>query len=441
MLQLMAKAISTMPNISYIELHHRHCFILSLTFLVLIKYIFSTTFSASNHTKLVFNLVHRDAILHRPFTNPNHSIFNTSLSRDDIRGPLLPDQNGATFLVNISIGEPPIPQLLAMDTGSSLTWIQRPVCTGCTLASGPIYHPKTSSTFKTLTCGSINQCQSYIDSTNCGPESQCTYSVRYLDESVSKGIVAFEKFTLVTSMDGEWEVPDLVFGFGLESNGLLDRLSGILGLQVLNEHSLVSRVGNKFSYCIGNISDPLYAYNRLMLGEGAVIEGYSTPLRIWRGHYVVSLEGISVGKMELKIKTQRDFDFQVVVDSGTTLTYLERSVFEQMRREVARLLDGRLLRVIVNDNEDRLCYRGDLGRDLGGFPIVTLRLAEGAEVYLGAESVFRRVADNIFCMAVDVSVSEVNIIGVLAQQYYNVGFDLNAMRVSFMSIECELLDD
>ncbi|GFQ05485.1 aspartic proteinase cdr1 [Phtheirospermum japonicum] len=387
------------------------------------------TISASNRTKLVLHLVHRDAILHRPFTNPNLII----------RGPLIPDQDGATFLVNISIGEPPIPQLLAMDTGSSLTWVQRPLCTGCSLASSAIYNPKSSSTCKTLSCDS-NQCQSYVDSSNCPPESQCTYSIRYLDESVSKGLVALEKFTFVTSTGGEWEVRDLVFGFGLQSSGLLDRLSGILGLQVLNKYSLVSRVDNKFSYCIGSIRDPHYAHNRLMLGEGAVIEGYSTPLRIWHGHYVVSLEGISVGERELKIN-QQELDFNTVVDSGTTLTYLERSTFEQMRQEVMSLLDSHLLRVIVNDNADRLCYRGDLGRDLGGFPMVTLRLAEGAEIYLDAESVFRRVADNVFCMAVDVSVSEVNIIGVLAQQYYNIGFDLNAMRISFMSIECELLDD
>ncbi|KAL6521272.1 hypothetical protein OROGR_017841 [Orobanche gracilis] len=425
----------------------------SLTLLVL-KVSFSTALpvvsASSNTTKLVLQLVHRDAIsISRPFKNTNLVIsdltdhaFNTSSSRDEIRGPLFPDQEGSIFLVNISIGEPQIPQLLAMDTGSSLTWVQPPLCKGCTPTSSPIYDPETSSTSKTVSCDSNAKCLNHTEFSNCGHESQCLYSVRYLDDSISTGIIALDKFTFVTSTGGEWVIPDLVFGYCQESSGNLNRLGGILGLQVFNNYSLVSRLGNKFSYCLGNISNPYYAYNRLTLGEGAVIEGYSTPIKTWQGHYVVSLKGISVGGKQLKIN-QQEFDFNVVVDSGSTLTYLTRSAYEELVQEVRGLLDGRLKRVAGDGYADRrACYWGDLGRDLKGrFPIVTLSLAEGAEIYLDVESVFRRAGDNAFCMAVDVSESGINIIGVIAQQYYNVGFDLNAMRVSFRSIECELLED
>ncbi|KAL6559050.1 hypothetical protein OROHE_006419 [Orobanche hederae] len=386
---------------SYIKLQTQ-CFTVSLTFLVL-KASFSTALPVisafSNTTKLVLQLVHRDAIS-RPFKNTNLVIsdfanhaFNTSLSRDEIRGPLVPDQEGSIFLVNISIGEPQIPQLLAMDTGSSLTWVQPPLCKGCTLASSPIYDPETSSTSKPIFCNTNTKCLNYTDFSNCGHESQCLYSVRYLDDSISTGIVAYDKFTFVTSTGGEWVIPDLVFGYGQESSGNINRLGGILGLQVYNNYSLVSRLGNKFSYCIGNISNPYYTYNRLTLGEGAVIEGYSTPIKTWQGHYVVSLKGISVGGKQLKIN-QQEFDFNVVVDSGSTLTYLMRSAYEELVQEVRGLLNGRLKRVAVDGYADRACYWGDLRRDLKGFPIVTLSLAEGAEIYLDVESVFRRVGDN-----------------------------------------------
>ncbi|KAK6147428.1 hypothetical protein DH2020_018340 [Rehmannia glutinosa] len=418
--------------------------ILSLTFLVLNAY----TITATNGTRLVLKLMHRDAISHL-FHNPslripeptNHAI-NSSLSHDiDIRGPLIPSEEGSTLLVNISIGDPPIPQLLAMDTGSSLTWVQPPICSACTPAFTSIYDPKTSSTCTSLSCDSRYQCTNYYDFSNCGQEKQCRYSVHYLDKSSCGGVIVLEKFTFLTSDGGVWEIPDLVFGYGLESSGSIRDLSGILGLQIFrNQYSLVSRVGKKFSYCIGNISDPHYMYNQLVLGEGAVLEGDSTPMRIRHGHYVVSIEGISIGGKQLNV-VQKEFDFNVVIDSGSTITLLQRSVFEQLKREIMKLLDGLLRRAIVSNAGERLCYWGNLVRDLKGFPIVTLHLGEGADLYLDVEGTFKRVNDDIFCMAVDVSGSDINIIGVYAQQYYNVGFDLNAMRVSFLSIECELLED
>ncbi|GFQ05487.1 aspartic proteinase cdr1 [Phtheirospermum japonicum] len=399
-----------------------------VAFLFFTIHILTACSSFTNTTgtaKLALKLIHQHGL--------SDSAIDDS-QNDDIRAPVIPAEDGSIFLVNISIGEPPVPQLMAMDTGSHLIWVHCNTCNGC----NNIFDPEKSSTYTELS-NSRSQCQNYIDASHCGQEYKCKYSVSYLDGSISKGNLALEKFTFVTSTGGEWDIPDLVFGYGLESSGNLNRMSGIVGLQIFNKNSLVSRVGNKFSYCIGNISDPHYAYNRLTLGEGAVLEGYSAPLGIWEGHYVVSLKGIRVGEKQINI-SQEELDFKVVIDSGSTLIHLHRSVVEQMRQEVRHLLDSHLRRVIVNGKDD-LCYQGDLRRDLGGFPMVTLRLAEGAEIYLNVESVFRRVTDNVFCMAVDVSVAGVNIIGVYAQQYYNIGFDLNAMRVSFMSIECELLDD
>ncbi|KAL3644180.1 hypothetical protein CASFOL_012112 [Castilleja foliolosa] len=420
----------------------RRCFIMSLTFLVLTRLVFSTTISTSNRTKIVLQLVHRDAILQHPIISGfmDHSISNTSSSLDDIRAPLIPNQQATIFLVNISIGEPPIPQLLLMDTASSLTWIHRIHCLGCTPASTDIYDPKSSSTCKTLTCDSPSQCQNYVDeTTDCGQDHECKYTVNYVDESSSKGTLALEKFKFVTSTGGEWEIPDLVFGYGHVNGGPSSKMDGLLGLQGFNENSLVSRVGNRFSYCIGNISDPYYAYNRLILGEGAVFEGYWTPLRVWWGHYTVILKGISVGEKELYIGEP---DVNVVVDSGSSLTYLDRGMYGQMRQEVGRLLDGHFQRTILPSMPGDLCYLGDLRRDLGGFPMVTLRLAEGAEIYLNVESMFVRVGDDAFCMAVRVSPPNgFNIIGAYAQQYYNIGFDFSAMRASFLSIECRLLED
>ncbi|GER36665.1 Core-2/I-branching beta-1,6-N-acetylglucosaminyltransferase family protein, partial [Striga asiatica] len=412
------------------------CCILASMFLALEarRYSFPTTTAvinpSNNTTKLILPLIHRHAIL-RPFPNTttsnstNHANYNNSLSRDiDVRSLLIPDQEAMGFLVNISIGEPSVPQLLALDSGSSLTWVQPLMCRGCTPAQGPIYDPGASSTYKPLSCASLYQCIQHSEFSNCRKDSRCTYSVDYLDTSHSTGVLALEKFTFVTSEGGTSVISDLAFGYGHESTGNLQRVSGILGLQVLNEHSLVSRLGNRFSYCLGNISDPNYPYSRLALGSGAVIEGFSTPLRFLQDGYVVSLRGISMGGKNLDIFKENGFEYQMLVDTGSTLISLERGAYEEVSGAVGELLDERLSRF----GTDRLCYLGDLRRDLEGFPLVTLLLEEGAEVYLGVESIFRRENDEVFCLAMKVAISGNNIIGAYAQQYYNVGFDLDAKR-------------
>lgn len=428
--------VETMAT-SYVALHNLRS-VLSFSCLVLM----ATTLTATNRTKLVVRLIHRDSIFPPP-RNPNLTIsyvqnHDTSslLSHDDYTiAPLIPLRNGLLFLVNVSIGDPPVARLLAMDTGSSLTWIQRP---------GPVSCPKSSSTCTPLSCNSGYSCGHYWDRSYCGEGSQCMYKISYYDQSECRGIIALDKFTFTTSTGGITELHNLVFGYGLESHGTARILDGILGLQARNEYSLLARVGYKFSYCIGNIRDPHYMYNQLVLGEGAVLEGDSTPLRIKNGQYVVRLRGISVGEKQLKIDQNQDQDnWDIVIDSGSTLMLLKRNVYEPLKEEVTNLLDGLIEPVIVAGVGERPCYRGELVRDLKGFPTVTLHLDDGADLSLDVEGVFQRLKESIFCLAAESTTNRrsSSIIGILAQQYYNVGFDMKAKKVTFLNIECELLED
>ncbi|GLT70895.1 hypothetical protein SLA2020_429470 [Shorea laevis] len=60
-------------------------------------------------------------------------VLGTSLTMDhDIRSGLIADMHQVFFMANISIGEPPVPQLLIMDTGSNLLWTQCLPCTNNT---------------------------------------------------------------------------------------------------------------------------------------------------------------------------------------------------------------------------------------------------------------------------------------------------------------------
>lgn len=65
---------------------------------------------------------------------------------------------------------------------------------------------------------------------------------------------------------------------------------------------------------------------------------------------------------------------------------------------------------------------------------------------LDVTSMFIQTTENEFCMAVlpgdyfRDDYESFSPIGMLAQQNYNVGYDLNGMRVYFQRFDCELLD-
>lgn len=256
------------------------------------------------------------------------------------------------------------------------------------------------------------------------------------------GLLGTETLTFETSDEGKISVPHVLFGCARDNDGYNGEPSGILGLGPSNI-SLATQLGSKFSYCFSNVRDTKYTHNVLTLGNGADLEGDLTPLEVFNGLYFLTLVKISVGQKDLQIdpnvftRTPQGKG-GVVIDSGTTLSFLVQEGYGPLSDEVKSLLDGKLER--VNDHVDpRLCYKGVIERDLTGFPAVTFGFAGGAELSLDIYSFFEENGKEEFCLALHES-EELNIIGVMAQQNYNIGFDVSAMKISFQRIDCELLE-
>ncbi|KAA8522703.1 hypothetical protein F0562_009135 [Nyssa sinensis] len=544
---------------------HHELFLLFICFTSLVFSSIAVTATATIPYRLNIKLIHRDSIL-SPYYSPNattsdrfrQAIENsmarfaylkarTSKTKDvhvHVRGPLIPRDGGSTFLVIFFIGEPPVPQLLMMDTGGNLLWVQCLPCTKCLRQFSTIFDPSNSSTYANLPCNSP-LCLSSIGA-HCNPEGLCLYLVKYEDGTGSIGNLATEKLTFMTSDDGITNVPNMVFGCGHNNVGKLGQPSGILGL---NSHktSLISQLGSRFSYCIGNIFDPHYNYNQLIIGDGEKIEGYTTPMAVYNDFYYLTLEGISVGEKLLDIDPETfrrtpSGKGGVIIDSGTTISFLARGGYQALSVEVQNLMDGvlkrsgqsqetwapvlrgdrdgakikgystpmevynghyfltlegiiigekrlmidaqifkrnpssgsggvvidsgatytflvkagykslkagvselifGLLREVVDPNHpNQLCYNGTVSRDLQTFPSVTFQFARGADLVLEITSMFHQTADDILCLAaLETPISNLNIIGIMAQQSYNVAYDLKEMEVSFQRIECELLED
>uniref|UniRef100_A0A2N9H3A3 Peptidase A1 domain-containing protein n=1 Tax=Fagus sylvatica TaxID=28930 RepID=A0A2N9H3A3_FAGSY len=357
---------------------------------------FTTTPTIIKPRRYVTKLIHHDSV-HSPYYNPMATVserarraidsssarlaylrakaqgisLTTSIGNDDMRAGVIAATGVGEFLANISIGEPPIPQLLSMDTGSQLTWIQCQPCTKCFKQDVPIFNPSKSSTYM-----SVSNCTSptCLASPGQGCEALgCTFYQKYADRTTVSGLLATEKMTFETSDEGIYSIPNIPFG-------------------------------SKFSYCFGRIRDPQYIHNQLVLGDGAEIEGPSTPLEILDGLYYLTLEGISVDQENLDISPEvfkrspyNNFG-GVIIDSGSSLTSLARDAFNSLNNEVQRLTNG-LLEGVKSSDRPGPCYKGVINRDLIGFPVVTFHFANGVDLVLDIESMFHEIATNQFCMA------------------------------------------
>ncbi|KAI4342784.1 hypothetical protein MLD38_027366 [Melastoma candidum] len=348
------------------------------------------------------------------------------------------------FYINFSLGEPPVPQLAIMDTGSSLLWVQCSPCTGCSRRGSPMFNPLLSSTYSRISCHGP-ECDSVADG-KCDPYDLCVYNITYQNGPGSRGALASEQITFRTPDGMSVIIPDVIFGCG-HDNGRHEN-EGFTGVFGLGDRmiSFVSHLGSGFSYCIGDTWDPSYVYNQLVLGDDAVMQGDSTPLRVVKGFYFINLESIAIGDkvidMDPHVFTMMGRgNYGVIIDSGSAMSWLPSAVYQELTKEVKSLMNGILRRLPYR--EPLLCFVGNVNRDLTGFPTVTFQFEGGAELGIEASSMFYQATQHELCMAVSPHKDRagVSLIGLMAQQYYNVGFDIDHGKLYLQRMDCQLLLD
>ncbi|CAN0920373.1 Aspartic proteinase CDR1 [Linum grandiflorum] len=261
--------------------------------------------------KITTRLIHRDSI-YSPLYNASLTpvdrakrVVQTSLARyaylSGIEAELVLDKNHNIFHVNFSIGQPPVPQLAIMDTGSGLLWVKCLPCRPCSPIPGvTVFNPLMSRTYFPRPCTrACAKCTGWSG-------RDCMYEVGYIDGVHSEGVYATDQLTFGTLDDGLVTIPNIQFGCSslLTGPGKLDFLfQGIIGLGGVGvsglpfgEKPLITKLGSKFSYCVGNVYDHSYAYNHLSIGDNSDLLGDSTPFyNNDRGNYLVNLINISLG--------------------------------------------------------------------------------------------------------------------------------------------------
>ncbi|XP_004308644.1 PREDICTED: aspartic proteinase CDR1-like [Fragaria vesca subsp. vesca] len=411
------------------------------------------------------DLIHRDSP-RSPFYNPSETpsqrlknAFHRSFGRLSHVNPTAsssvaqPNQaestiinNRGEYLMELSIGTPPVPIKAIADTGSDLIWTQCKPCVDCYTQTDPIFDPSKSSTYKTIPCAS-NQCtelKGKCPTAGNGSSSACPYEVNYGDQSHTIGDIAVDTLTLASTTGRDVSFPKIIIGCGHDNAGTFDKNgSGIVGLGGGDESlitQLSTSIDGKFSYCLVPFASEGDQTSKLNFGDTAVVSGtgvVSTPIvqdQTKKTFFFLTLDAISVGNTKIPFSSSSSSpsgDGNIIIDSGTTLTILEQSFYSNLEDAVDKVV-GRE-RTFIPGIPMSLCYTVSLSEELK-VPNITVNFS-GADVELEPKNTFVRVSDEAVCFAFAPSQS-LSIYGNLAQAGFVVGYDLKKKTVSFKRTDC-----
>ncbi|KAK9120361.1 hypothetical protein Syun_017978 [Stephania yunnanensis] len=312
------------------------------------------------------------------------------------------------------------------------------------VASPPLFDSQKSSSYKELSCGS-SPCialgsQAYCNAT----QDTCQYSYSYGDSSNTQGDVASETLTFDSTSGSPVVLKNVTFGCGHSNSGTFSpNGSGLVGLGG-GPVSLISQlgdtIGGKFSYCLTPLFTKTPSPSTLNFGSNAVVSGkgvVTTP-RIGDGEttfYYLTLEGLTVGSKGNIFSTKRvdavGDEAKIIIDSGTTLTYLPDDLLETVVSGVTKAIS---LRPVQGPQGLVLCYNVGSGEKID-IPSITAHFS-GADVVLNPVNTFVRVDESTLCLAFASATGNLPIFGNIAQINFLVGYDLKEGTVSFKPTNC-----
>ncbi|KAK3199007.1 hypothetical protein Dsin_022422 [Dipteronia sinensis] len=383
------------------------------------------------------------------FSEARASYLTASISRRNNNSAMHPSAKASTevwldssvYLVKIGIGEPVTEYWLALDTGSDLTWIQCKPCAECYDQVDPIFDPRSSSSFRPVSCTKEISCHPYI----C-ENRRCLYGISYADGSESLGYIAREFFVFTT--------PSPPFSFRMKfgcsntaKGHFAGKISGILGMD-LEPISLMGQLGkyyfsNKFSYCLVHPNAVTNSY--LKFGDGVyngrpVQEFKKTPFLAnpFNNHYYLDLQDISINGKRLNLpkdtfKIKGNGHGGCIIDSGTTITRLKSSVYIRVKDELVAYFARYGIHVAPGGCGAVLCF--ELPRSFNAFPSMTYHFS-GGDLYVEPENCFLYSVSH-FAPAIAEGDAELTILGSWHQHNIRFIYDTGLRELSFAPEECD----
>ena len=158
-------------------------------------------------------------------------------------------------------------------------------------------------------------------------------------------------------------------------------------------------------------------------------------INYFKGFYVLKVEAMSVGSNKFNFTSTLllESNGNIIIDSGTTLTYIPMETYANFSNAISKLMD---LKPTTGPIQFlNYCY--ETTTDDYKVPPVTVHF-EGGDVNLKRENLFIRVANNVVCLAF-VARNDMFVYGNIAQTNFLVGYDTKKSSVSFKPSNCATL--
>ncbi|KAL3623830.1 hypothetical protein CASFOL_032646 [Castilleja foliolosa] len=344
-----------------------------------------------------------------------------SRSPSNIRAPT--SGSDGEFYMNFTVGTPKRNHSVYVDTDTDLIWISE--------CDSP------SSSYSKLSCSS-DLCKR---AGSCGKNGVCRYTYQLTNNTID---LATETFTL-----GKNDITKLGFSCDVPL-----KLVGAVGLG-RGPLSLVSQMrASTFSYCLPSYDDT----NK----TGFVLVGsrIKTPAKMittsllknnfFTSPYYINVLGISVNDVKLPIDrlsftiNQTDGTGGVIMDTGSTVTYLEKSIFDKVHNEVKKQIRIKT----TNDDHDiglPVCFTIKPTSTIT-YPNITFHLGGpdgSSDLFFPIENAYReysiviskKKSITLTCLAMNAAPRSdrgMSSLGNIQQQNTLVVFDLHKETVAFL---------
>ncbi|KQK15916.1 aspartic proteinase nepenthesin-1 [Brachypodium distachyon] len=417
-------------------------------------------------SEFVRGALRRDMHRHARFAREQLAPSSAAAAGLTVGAPTQKDlRNGGEYIMTLSIGTPPLSYRAIADTGSDLIWTQCAPCgdtvtdtdNQCFKQSGCLYNPSSSTTFGVLPCNSPLSMCAAMAGPSPPPGCACMYNQTY-GTGWTAGVQSVETFTFgSSSTPPAVRVPNIAFGCSNASSNDWNGSAGLVGLG-RGSMSLVSQLGaGAFSYCLTPFQDA-NSTSTLLLGPSAAaaLKGTgpvrSTPFVAGPSkapmstYYYLNLTGISVGETALAIppdafSLRADGTGGLIIDSGTTITTLVDSAYQQVRAAVRSLLVTRLPLAHGPDHSTGLdlCFALKASTPPPAMPSMTLHFEGGADMVLPVEN-YMILGSGVWCLAMrNQTVGAMSMVGNYQQQNIHVLYDVRKETLSFAPAVCSSL--
>ncbi|WOL01518.1 aspartic proteinase Asp1 [Canna indica] len=353
------------------------------------------------------------------------------------------------YYVAMTIGDPPKPYFLDVDTGSDLTWLQCDApCVSCSKGPHPWYKPKRNKlvSCRDPLCAALHSGTVYDP--NC---DQCDYEVQYEDRGSSIGVLIADAFSLRLT-NTTLIRPTLAFGCGydqqLPTQNAPSPTDGVLGLgtgkvSILSQLSNQGVTKNVLGHCLSGKGG-----GYLFFGDDLVPSSQMTWAPMYRiglrNYYSPGPASLYWGNQYLGVR-----QMEVVFDTGSTFSYFGFQPYQAFLSAIKSDLTKKPLKEEF-DPSLPVCWKGkkpfksvyDVKKY---FKTLSLNFVNGKRALLEMppENYLIITKHGNACLGIlngtEVGLNNLNVIGDISLQDHMVVYDNEKQHIGWVRAACDRL--